>query len=64
MVHAESHENKDGDIQKVTKYGVWDLEKLTREKKMAHPGSYIANGDGTYKLLKKKETDYPAISSL
>ncbi len=29
-----------GDIQKVTKYGVWNFEKLTRKTKMAHPGSY------------------------
>ncbi len=34
-------------IQKVTKYGVWNFEKLTRKKKMAYPGSYKENGDGT-----------------
>jgi hypothetical protein len=33
-------ENKDGNMQKVTKYGVWNSEKLARKKKMAHPGSY------------------------
>ncbi len=28
------------DIQKVTKYGVWNFEKITKIKEMAHPGCY------------------------
>jgi hypothetical protein len=32
-------------IQKITKYGVRNFEKLTRKKKMAYPGSYAENWD-------------------
>ncbi len=42
-------------------YGTY---RETYKEKENGTSRQLANGDGTYKLLKKKETDYPAIFSL